>query len=196
MGLFISIFILLLAIIGLYILFKALQWVFKRQLRVIGVFIVITSFIVCATVYQQFFVKMEFVQSEVYPDLYLIKYPIDDDTILYNSIKDKVTELFDELNITNDISLIQQPFTLRFYEYNTGDWGESGTVYFLKHKERRDGITAELLEYYPEYELAKFMLQPCNENEPRHMGLLKYYKNHKLIKTDTIIKSYAKATKQ
>lgn len=193
MGLFIIVLILVLAIIGLYFLFKTLQWVFKKKIRIIGLFIVSGSFLVGITVYQQFFIKMEFVQSKVYPNLYLIQHPIKDDVMLHNSIKEKVKELLARQINVNDTILNKQPFTLRFYAYNKGDWGESGTVYFLEHEERPDGMTAELLEYYSEYELANFSFHPCKKNGVGYLAVLNYYKNYQRIKTDTLLHSCAKA---
>lgn len=188
MGILIIAFIAILTLFGLYFLFRLLKRFFQKRARIIGLFIVLGSILVSITIYKQFFVKMEFVQSKVYPDLYLIKNPAEEKFILHSAIKEKVNNLIKK----NDTSNGKQQFTLRFYEYSNGDWGESGTTYFLEHKERPDGMTAELLEYYPEYKLAKFSLKICKENETGYLGELNYYKNNKRIKTDTLLHSCTK----
>lgn len=192
MGIFIIAFILVLTVIDSYFLYKTLKWVFQRKARLISMFVLAGSMLISIVVYKQFFVKMEFIQSKVYPDLYLIKNPTQEDVILQSSIREKVIELLTRQINKRDISFKKQSYTLRFYEYNKGDWGESGTVYFLEHEERRDGMTAELLEYYPEYELAKFSVPLSKAKEVEYFGVLNYYKDHKRIKTDTILNSFAK----
>jgi len=123
---------------------------------------------------------MEFIQSNVYPDLYLIKNLVKDKSIVDQAIREKVMQ---EMTYTlGEKKLI----TVRFYEYNKGDWGERGTAYFIDHKEKRDGMLPELLEYYPECLLAKFSLRPCKNEERNYFGVLEFYTNGRSTKTDTL----------
>ena len=186
MGTLIIIILLFLACIGLWLLTKILKWIFIKKERVISMLLLLASIVVSLTIHQLFFVKMEFIQSKVYADLYLIKHPVKNKDSLYKAIKEKVVQLTNNQFKENEISKEIQLYTLRFYEYSKGDWGENGTVYFLDHKEKPDGMLPELLEYYPEYLLAEFSTQPCINNNANYFGMLAYYHKNKQIKTDTL----------
>lgn len=144
--------------------------------------------VVSIIIYRQFFVKMEFVQSKVYTDLYLIKNQVKDKDIVNKAIKEKVLQQVNQYKTSKE----KQPQTLRFYEYSKGDWGENGTAYFIEHKETRDGMMAELLEYYPEYLIAEFSLHSCKEDSSGYFGKLDYFNEMKRIKTDTLLNSCKK----
>ncbi|WP_280935988.1 hypothetical protein [Aquimarina sp. 2201CG14-23] len=129
---------------------------------------------------------MEFIQSKIYPDLYLIRNPVKDKDSLNKSIKDKVIQLSNNQFKSKDIPREIQSYTLRFYEYNKGDWGEYGTPYFIEHKEKPEGMFPELLEYYPEFLLARFSVQNCEKDTSSYYGKLEYYTDARIIKTDTL----------
>ena len=175
--------------ISLFLLFKILKWAFRKKVRVIWMFTLLVSVVVGITIHRMFFIKMEFIQSQVYPNLYFVKNPDENTNVLNKAVKEMVIQITkDRANPIKEASDDMQTSTLRFYEYCKGDWGESGTAYFVEHKERRDGMTAELLEYYPEYLIAEYSLQPCNEGK-ENLGKLNHYNNRKLIKTDTLLNS-------
>lgn len=184
MGILLIILVLILACISLWLFFKIIKWAFRKRLRVIGLLIVLASIIIGIMINELFFVKMEFMQSKIYPDLYLIKKPVKNKDSLNKAIKEKVVQL-----TKNQKTKEMQAYNLRFYEYNKGDWGENGTAYFLDHEEKPEGMLPELLEYYPEYLLAKFSIQPCNEN---YFGKLDYYNGVTHIKIDTLLSSCKK----
>lgn len=188
MGILIIIFLLILVIVGLFLLFKTLKWVFTKKVRVVGMLLVLVFTVAGITINKLFFVKMEFIQSKVYPNLYLVKNPVENKKIVNKAIKEKVIQKMNhQFADENEKSNDQQPFTLSFYKYSKGDWGENGTAYFIEHKERRDGMLPELLEYYPEYLLAKFNGHPCKEDNSNYFGKLDYYKDRKIMKTDTLL---------
>lgn len=189
MEILIIILLSILVILGVLLLFKIFKWFFLKKDSVIRMLILFITVIMSITISKLFFVKMEFIQSSIYPDLYLIKNPVKDKNAVNKAIKEKVIKLTNNQFKGKGISKNSQFYSLRFYEYNKGDWGENGTAYFIEHEERRDGMLAELLEYYPEYLLAAYSLQPCKINSDSYFGKLDYYNNRKRIKTDTLLNS-------
>lgn len=176
--------------LGLFLLFKILKWVFHKKVRVFWIFSLLVGVILSGTINRVFFVKMEFIQSKVYPNLYLIKNPVENKNVLNKAIKEKVTQKIGvQFGTKNEVLKGIELKNLKFYEYNRGDWGESGTAYFIENKERGDGMTAELLDYYPEFLVAEYNQQPCKIEIVGYLGKLDYYHQRKLIKTDTLLNS-------
>lgn len=185
MGILIAILLIIIIGVCFWLVFKISNWIIKKRQRIVIISIASICIILGTLLYQQCFVKMEFIQSEVYPNLYIVKNPSEDMNTVNKAIREKVIQLTNQ-QVTKDI---QSYPAFSFYKYNTGDWGENGTAYFIKHEERRDGMTAELLEYYPEYFLAEFTMQPCKKNNTYFYGKLKYYHENKCVKTDTLLNS-------
>lgn len=185
MGILIAILLIIIIGVCLWLVLKISNWVIKKRQRIVIISIASICIILGTLLYQQYFVKMEFIQSEVNPNLYIVKNPSEDMNTVNKAIREKVIQL-----IKNQTSKGKQSYsTLSFYTYSKGDWGENGTAYFIKHEERRDGMTAELLEYYPECLLAEFTVQPCEKNNAYFYGKLEYYHEDKRIKTDTLLNS-------
>lgn len=184
MGIVIIILLVIVLGLGLVLLFKIFKWVFHKKGRVVWMFTLLAGMVVGISINNLFFVKMEFIRSQVYPNLFLIKNPVDDTAILHQSIKKKVLQYTAAEGVTP-----KEWDTLRFYEYSKGDWGESGTAYFIKNKERRDGMTAELLGYYKRLLIAEYHQQACDIKGSGHLGKLKYYNDYEQIKTDTLLNS-------
>ncbi len=186
------ILLLILVIVCSYLVFKTLKWVFQKRIRCIWMLFLVVGVVASIPVYKLFFVKMEFVQSKVYPDLYFIKNPISNKDSINKIIKEKVIQLSNNQFKSKEIPKKPQAYTLRFYEYSKGDWGENGTAYFVEHKEKPEGMLPELLEYYPEYLMAKFSLQACKKDTSSYYGKLEYYNDSKIIKTDTLLNTCKK----
>jgi hypothetical protein len=145
---------------------------------------------------------MEFVNSKVYKGLYLVKKPIGDrdslDALIRKTVVRKMTEEFVGKenkykwrdSHTSDRSF-DYSYYLRYYEYYKGwgssPFGEAGTEHFLEHKEDPGGFSSELLEYYDKYKIAEFDIIVCNKDTNGYVGLLRYFKNEELVKTDTIV---------
>ena len=186
MGIVVIILFVLVAVITAVLSYKHLKWMFRKKQRLVAVFMLLTFVAVSYTIHKLFFVRMEFVQSKAYPDLYLVKNPVEDQKMVYKAIKEKV--ILEKANASQEKPLSN----LRFYEYYKGDMLEHGTAYFLKHKEKRDGMMSELFDFYPNYLLASFHIQACKEDTTQVFGRLDYYKDRKPIKTDTLFNSCKK----
>ena len=87
--LFFLILLLLLAICS-YVIFKALKWILKRNIRIVYTLIGIGFLLLLGVVNHLFFKNMQFIQSEVYPNLYIVKYPDNDQKVLQQAIKNQV----------------------------------------------------------------------------------------------------------
>jgi hypothetical protein len=141
---------------------------------------------------------MEFIQSEVYPNLYLIKHPIKNRDSIDKIIKIMVIEFIDKQDLSennaikipnrNTIETINEnDKTIHFYKY-TSEWGfNNGTVHFIEHKEDAGGFSSEVLNNYPEEKLAYFKLDTCSDDSSKFYGELSYFKDGILVKKESII---------
>lgn len=184
--------LLIFLIIGLYQLFRLTKWVFKKKTRIkwatglVGVMVLVTL------INHLFFKKMEFIQSKVYPNLYLIKYPVKDKDSLHSFIKKMLLEKVKNINDLSEGSIIELQYGLDFYEYYTGTpffvpFGEAGTTHFIDNEEDPGGFSSELLRHYDAYRIAEFNLKFCKNDSLNYVGIINYYQEWDIIKTDTII---------
>ena len=138
-------FLLILCIIlfiGLFQLFRLIKWTIKKEIRIKWASGLVGVIALAVLVNHLFFKKMEFIPSKVYPDLYLIKYPIRDKDSLHKIIAkivlQKVSNHF-KTPSKNTTAIV--PYRIRFYEYYSGTpffvpFGEAGTKHFIENKER------------------------------------------------------------
>ena len=198
----ILIVVVLLGILVLIGLLFVVKWLFKKKERLVWLVAVLAVIFLGKVIGFLFFSDMEFVQSKVYNDLYLVKNPISNrdslDTLIRKTVVRKMAEEFvgNENKYkwrdhhTSDNSF-EYNYSLRYYEYYKGwgssPFGEAGTEHFLEHSEDPGGFSSELLEYYDKYKIAEFDIIVCKKDTNGYVGLLRYFKNEELVKTDTII---------
>ena len=192
MEIIIILFLTVLTVIFIYLIFRLVKWIFNNKVRRTWAFYLCGCFILATIINNIFFKKMEFIQSKVYPDIYLIKNLIDDRDSLNKIIKSMVTQKMNSQFISNkEKSTTQLNYSISFYEYYKGwgthPFGEAGTAHFIEHKEDPGGFSSELLEYYREYKIATFRLKHCKNDTISYFGNLKYYKDGTVIRTDTLI---------
>lgn len=186
MEIILNLFVLGLMILVLLILYTLLKWVLRTKARAavvsLSVFIVVTGF----TIYQLFFLKLEFIQSKVYPDLYLVDNIPKDRSILNQDIKDFVLK---RIKTQVQKQPIDANLSLRFYayskNYNPLVFGDEGTAYFVEHKEDFEGMVVENLDMYFNLKLAVLDKPICNDNT-RYCAKLHFFKEGKGVKTDII----------
>lgn len=184
-------------IIGLYFLFRLIKWILKKKVRSIWALVLVTLVALSWLIKFAFFTKMEFVPSKVYPDLYLVKNPVNNKDSIHSGIKRMVLEKVNNEFLTENITLefLQNrgvPYRLRFYEYYTGTpifvpFGEAGTTHFIEHEEDPGGFSSEEISHYNRYRIAEFYLKFCKNDSLNYVGTINYYQNWKIIKTDTIL---------
>lgn len=193
--------------VSVILLIKLFKWIILKKNRVyifLGVFFMLSGIYLS----QLFFVgKMEFIQSEVNPFLYLIKNPIENRAVLNDSIKAIVIkrinqdlkvnfEKYKEKSQFSD-SLEYQfylKFYMTFYQYENG-WGinpigRGGTAYFIKNKESEYGekvFFKEYLTYYENYQMAVFLPRFYPNDNSNYYGILNFYQNGILTESDTLI---------
>lgn len=183
----ILILILLLIIAGiiLYQLYRLVRWILAKKTRIVRSVWMLSITIVGIVIYQLFFVKMEFIQSKVYPDLYLVKNPVEDRNEIDTAIKDFIIQNLAEAKE------IDSTYTLRFYEYTKNRnplaiFGDAGTAHFIENEEDPGGFTTEELSMYTKYKLATVEILNSTQNSPPDIGVIKYFKGWDVVKTDSI----------
>lgn len=132
-----------------------------------------------------FFKNMEFIPSQVYPDLYLVKNPIKDKNKLNTAIKEFVVE---NVNNIKGNGQDMMNYSLRFYKYQKS-WGinlfaDAGTAYFLENEEDPSGFVVEELSMYRRYLLAQFHQNPCKNAADYFCGELVFYDEGEVTKTE------------
>ena len=118
-------------------------------------------------------VKTEFIQSNVYPGLFLLKNPPKEDSLVKKEIS-----LFLLKNLPK---IKKQEYYIDFYKYT------SNTKYFLVNEEY-DGFGAQALSMYDKDLVASFSLSHCKTDSTKWIGKLRLYNewgDH--FKPDTII---------
>ena len=120
--------------------------------------------------------KMEFIHSKAIKSLFLIKNPPSSDSLLKKEISLFLIESHKKMGVGGSYKM--------FYRY-TGN-----TKDFIK-SERPGGYFREYLDYYPQDELAVFLVSKCKTDTTKLVGKLIFYGNdgseYGLTKIDTLI---------
>lgn len=193
-------FLLLIIFLFLYLIFKIIKWILKDKIRISWTVSLVAVSILFVIINEQFFTKMEFIESKVNPNLYIVKNLVEDKDSLHNELKKIVLkkvnnevlnqiEKYKKINL-ND-SIVELKYTVDFYEYSKGSvfipFGDAGTYYFIEKEEDPGGFSVEVLDMYPKYHIAKFNLKFCKNDTIHYFGTIDYYKNWEITKTDTLI---------
>lgn len=198
MEILIIIFLLLLLGIGIFLLYKVLKWIVAKKTRIVGAVSILFISIVSISIYQLFFVKMEFIQSKVYPNLYLVKNEIKDRDSLNRIIKKRVIEKINDDFIDHGKKYTENTYeapyaALAFYSYSKSSklsiFQDYGTAYFIDHEEDLGGMVVEDLNMYHEQKLVTFNIRISKKDTTSYYGILDYYKDGDIIKTDTLLKN-------
>jgi len=178
MEILLILFVLGLVIFVLLVLNTLIKWIIKTKKRAIGVSASLLAVLVGFGIYQLFFVKLAFIQSKVYPDLYLVKNFPEEKSTLNAVIKDFVMR-----------HVKTKPTTLRFYKYyksyNPLVFGDSGTAYFIDNEEDLGGMVVEDLGMYMALKIATLSKTDC-EDELGYCARLDYFEEGRKVKTHDI----------
>ncbi|WP_268034837.1 hypothetical protein [Algoriphagus sp. PAP.12] len=156
-----------------------MKWTFKSKNR-IQVFFVLMALGVTGILINHFFLKdMRFIQSEVYPNLYLVKYPDENYSVVEEAIKEKIREhLKSEHKIGKKLSYTGEN-AIYFYELGgmtIGFLGDAGTGYFIDHEEDLGGFVSEELGMYINYRLAEFYYESCLHDSSLYCGEINFFR--------------------
>ena len=193
--------VLLLAVLifGLYFFFRLVKWILKKKTRIKLTSVLVGVIILATLVNHLFFKNMKFIQSKVYPDLYIVKYPIKDKDSIHRTIKKMVLEKVNSEFLNNNGAYVFSnkraetlQFRLRFYEYYTGTFflipfGDAGTTHFIENEEDPGGFSSEEISNYNKYRIAEFNIKSCKNDTINFVGTIDFYRGRDVIKTDTII---------
>lgn len=183
--------LLIILFICLYQLFRLLKWIIKKEIRIKWASTLVGVIILTALINHLFFKNMEFIQSKVYPDLYLVKYPIKNKDSIFRVIENMVLQKVND-QFKTSVKRIEMPYRISFFEYYNGTpffipFGEAGTTHFIENKEDPGGFSSEELFHYNQYRIAEFSLDYCKNDTLNYVGTINYYKGQEVIKTDIII---------
>lgn len=190
MEILITIMLVLLLVALVFLGYRLIRYMFKSKghtmvsLSVCGLVLLIMG------INTLFFKKMEFIQSMVYPDLYLVKNPVKDKKELNTAIKDYVIEQVNKSNESVSTLKTASNYSLRFYQYSKS-WGinlfaDAGTAYFLENEEDPSGFVVEELSMYSNYRLAEFHWNPCKNGSGQYCGELIYFEEGEVSQTEIL----------
>lgn len=199
-------FILLLAFIIIAVLITAVIWLLKNPLRRKYSFTVLGIALLFLLVYNVFFVDhhLKFVQSKVYPNLYLVDNEISDRDSLNKIIKKMAIIKMNAEFIGNENkfkshykatdvsdSRTEMDYHIDFYTYfegwGTDPFGQAGTAHFIENEEDPGGFSSEELSHYNEYKIADLSIRFCENDTVNYYGVLRYYQHGMETISDTII---------
>ncbi len=203
MEIIIIIFFIVTIVTFLYLLFRLLKWIFTNEKRRVLALSLVGFCFITLLINNLFFKKMEFIQSKVYPHLYLIKNPISDKDSLKKIIKAMVIQKMNTEFIGNEEKyktrydfaekeVIELDYGFGFYEYYKG-WGsnpigEAGTAHFIDNKEDPGGFSSEYLEYYRErYQIGGFGIHYCDNDTINYNAILSFSEKGYVVERDTIL---------
>ncbi|MEB2777371.1 hypothetical protein SYJ56_18800 [Algoriphagus sp. D3-2-R+10] len=174
----------------LYLAYSFLRWIVKEKLRYVVFLSLAIVLVLGISIHQLFFEKMEFIQSQVYPELYLIKDPSKAKGGLHQAIQEKTLEHLRKNLPEHEVSTLATDYSIKFYEY-TRSWSinlfaDAGTSYFLENEEDLGGFVVEDLGMYSKQLLASFQFLNCNNDTNSPCGELSYFNEGQLMKTDTL----------
>ncbi len=188
----ILILFLILLLIGILILSARLfVWVSKDRKRIRTFCVLLLAGFFAQGINHFFFNNMSFIQSEVYPDLFLVKHPEKErSAILRQAIQEKIKQHMN-MGFPNGKKLAyQKENSIFFYAYNKAFpfsvFQDEGTAYFIKHEEDLGGFVTEELGMYSRYKLAEFHYFPCNDNVTQYCGELEYFDENGVITSERL----------
>ncbi|MCV9387396.1 hypothetical protein [Reichenbachiella ulvae] len=185
--LFILVFLLL--FLG-FLAFRLGQWIFAVKKRLVIFLALIVAVTLGEVINQVFFKKMEFVQSQVYLNLYLVKNPVKDPMVRNQSIREKAIEYLKSEIIGSNKPVYISEQSVLFYEYSKGFqfniFQDAGTAYFLENEEDLGGFVSEELGMYTQYRLAEFYFDTCETDSTYYCGDVSYFDQGEFVKEDRL----------
>lgn len=182
---------LLLVLVGiLYFLIRLSKWILRNKMRSRAFLALLVVALVGLSVQHLFFKNMQFIQSEVYPDLYLIKYPEKDQKVLHQAIREKVIKHLNSGFLRGKKLAYIKENSIFFYKYYKASpfsfFEYAGTEYFLENEEDLGGLVTEELGMYSKYKLAEFYYAPCTTGGALYCGEIRYFNEGDFVKSESL----------
>lgn len=178
--------LLIFALLLLYIVFKTTKWILVEKVRVKWAISILATLVLAIVIKKVFFTNMEFIQSNVYSNLYIVENPVKDKDALKNAILDKIKEHLNKKHKRPKELSYSNTKSIHFYEdggMTFGFLGEAGTSYFIDHEEDLGGFVSEELGMYQKYRLAEFYYEPCDKDSTKTCGELDLFHEGEFVKT-------------
>lgn len=194
----ILLFVLCLLGILIYAIYKLIKWTSKDKIRVKWAVSIFTFLLLVFVIKKVFFTSMEFIQSNVYANLYIVENPIKDKDALKKAIINKIKEHLKTMHKQTKELSYSNTKNIYFYEdggMTFGFLGEAGTSYFIDHEEDLGGFVTEELGMYQQYLMADFYYAPCEQEANMLCGELAFFYEGELVKTDMIRNLQGKTVK-
>lgn len=191
MFILILILLIIVAVLLLVLVFRMFKWALKSKRRILIALFVLAVVIIGIGVDQLFFKNMRFIQSQVYPNLYLVKYPDKDFYRVERAVQEKIKEHLKTEHTTGKPLSYSGEKAIYFYEYggmSFGFLGDAGTGYFIDHEEDLGGFVTEELGMYQKYRLAEFHYNPCPNDSTVYCGEINYFNQGEFSKVDSLKK--------
>jgi hypothetical protein len=174
-----------------YGLIKIAKWTLIEKVRIKWATSILVVLLLSFVINKMFFTNMEFIQSKVYYNLYIVKNPVKDNEIIKKAIVEKIkSHLKTEHKIGQKLEYTKGNDFIYFYEYVGASFSflsEAGTEYFIDHEEDLGGFVSEELGMYQEYRMAEFYYKPCTKDTTLICGELDLFHEGEFVKTDTLI---------
>lgn len=182
---------LLLVLTGiLFFLIRLSKWVLRNKMRSRACLALLVVVLVGLSVHHLFFKNMQFIQSEVYPDLYLIKYPEKDQKVLHQAIRENVIKHLNSGVLRGKKRAYIKENSIFFYKYYKAlpfsIFQDAGTAYFLENEEDLGGFVTEELGMYSKYKLAEFYYAPCKPDGTLYCGEIRYSNEGDFVKSESL----------
>lgn len=194
MFILIIVILIILLILMLLLGIRLFKWTIKSKGRIQVMLIILGVSAIGIGIHHFFFKNMRFIQSEVYPNLYLVKYPVKDYSVVEEAIKEKIKEhLSSEYKTGKPLSYTGEK-AIYFYELggmSFGFLGEAGTGYFIDHEEDLGGFVSEELGMYQDYRLAEFYYEPCPRDNSLVCGEINFFREGEHVKVDRLEDLYS-----
>ena len=184
--------LILLSFIGFWVilLFKLWLWILKKKQRKNVTLTILSILVISFIINHLFFKKMHFIQSKVYDNLYLVRYPEKNQELLHKAIKEKIKEHIKTDHQTGKSLVYTGSHGIYFYEYYKhipfALFQDAGTYYFIENEEDLGGFVSEELGMYTQYRLAECYLEPCNIDATQYCCEINYFHEGEYIKVDTL----------
>ncbi|HCX25115.1 MAG: hypothetical protein CMB80_14775 [Flammeovirgaceae bacterium] len=134
---------------------------------------------------------MEFIQSKVYLNLYLLKNPVKEPDLVYQAIQKKLIEHMNARPHTGKTLTYNstQP-SVYFYEYTKNFafniFQDAGTAYFLDNEEDIGGFVSEELGMYTQYRLAEIYYDTCKTDSISYCAVIDFFHEGEFVREDSI----------
>ena len=184
------IFLLLMLSGVLFLGVRLILWILKNKTQARVLYATLILGLIGLGIHHFFYKHMRFIQSKVYPNLYLVKYPDEDQNALQQAIRQQLaTHLSSEFPAGKTLAY-EKETSVFFYQYYKAlpisVFQDEGTAYFIDNEEDLGGMVTEELGMYRKYKLAEFNYIPCQAEASGRCGELRYFNEHGLVKSDSL----------